>query len=434
MLFYKKFEPLLHLGGGRYDTFALTGGRGSMKTGHACRAVMVEMMRRKVRVVCFRETKTSQKSSLINEFQELIEGEFKGRGFKYNSESVVNEVTGSSVSFLGLRDSNANAREAIKGLAQVDIWLIDEAQSVSSAVWDVLLKTIRKEGAVLIAIYNRIEDDLPVESALFLDYDNMSAPDKTYFVEVNYPELEHLGVLSEKFLSYAELVKKNKPEEYERDYLNKPKGANVAKVVKYWSKDNINEDIRYCDDLDIYWSLDFNVNPAMSTLAHFDGKKFFIFDELVLNNVITQDVVDEFIRRYPPENVKGVVQICGDASGKYRKTQSRYSDYAIIVNTLAKAGYHYNLNLRPFNPPILARINAFNKQVLTDAGERNVLAHPRCKWLIYNMKKLKFKEGTSLIDAPTPAQIEDDDDKLYLGHIFDAVSYMVEFFKPVVRE
>ncbi len=38
MLFYKKFEPLLHLGGGRYDTFALTGGRGSMKTGHACRA------------------------------------------------------------------------------------------------------------------------------------------------------------------------------------------------------------------------------------------------------------------------------------------------------------------------------------------------------------------------------------------------------------
>ena len=286
----------------------------------------------------------------------------------------------------------------------------------------------------MIAIYNRIEDDLPVESALFLDYDNMSAPDKTYFVEVNYPELIHLGVLSEKFLSYAELVKKNKPEEYERDYLNKPKGANVAKVVKYWSKDNINEDIRYCDDLDIYWSLDFNVNPAMSTLAHFDGKKFFIFDELVLNNVITQDVVDEFIRRYPPENVKGVVQICGDASGKYRKTQSRYSDYAIIVNTLAKAGYHYNLNLRPFNPPILARINAFNKQVLTDAGERNVLAHPRCKWLIYNMKKLKFKEGTSLIDAPTPAQIEDDDDKLYLGHIFDAVSYMVEFFKPVVRE
>mgnify|MGYP006969190948 FL=1 len=45
-----------------------------------------------------------------------------------------------------------------------------------------------------------------------------------------------------------------------------------------------------------------------------------------------------------------------------------------------------------------------------------------------------FKAGTSIIDAPTPAQIEEDDQKLYLGHIFDAVSYMVEYFKPVVRE
>lgn len=418
----------------KYDTFVFTGGRGSSKTGHAVRSVLTKMMETSKRVVCFRETKTSQKDSLINEFKTLIDSEFKGRGFRYNTEMVFNDLTGSTVTFLGLRDSNANAREALKGLSQVDIWLVDEAQAVSLAVWDVLLKTIRKEGVQLIVLYNRIDNDLPLEKALFLNYEEMKAPEKTYFVEVNYPELAHLGILSDKFLDYAELVKKNKPEEYERDYLNKPKGMNVAKVVKYWSSDNINDKIRYVPDLDIYWSLDFNVNPAMSTLAHYDGKKFFVFDELVLNNVITQDVVDEFIRRYPPEMVKGVIQICGDASGKYRKTQSRYSDYAIIVNTLAKAGYHYKLNLRPFNPPILARVNAFNKQVYTDAGERNVLVHPQCKWLVYNMKNLKFKEGTSLIDEATPSQIADDNDKLYLGHIFDAVSYMVEFFKPVVRD
>ena len=50
------------------------------------------------------------------------------------------------------------------------------------------------------------------------------------------------------------------------------------------------------------------------------------------------------------------------------------------------------------------------------------------------MRNLKYKAGTSLIDAPTPAEIAGDDDKLYLGHIFDAVSYMVEFFKPVIRD
>ena len=125
MQFYKKYEPLLKLDSGRYDTFVLTGGRGSLKTGHACRAVLVAMMKSQKRVVCFRETKASQKDSLISEFQALIDGEFKNRGFKYNSEMIKYERTGSSITFLGLRDSNANAREAIKGMAQVDIWLVD---------------------------------------------------------------------------------------------------------------------------------------------------------------------------------------------------------------------------------------------------------------------------------------------------------------------
>ena len=434
MIFYKKYEPLLAMDSPKYDTFVLTGGRGSMKTGHACRSVLLAMMKGKKRVCCFRETKTSQKESLIGEFQSLVDTEFKGRGFTYNTETVSNIITGSTITFLGLRDSNEKARETIKGLAQVDIWMIDEAQAVSSGVWEVLIKTIRKKGARLIVVYNRIDDELPVESALFLDYYEMTSPEKTYFVEVNYPELVHLGLISDRFLETAELVKKNKPDEYERDYLNKPKGANVAKVVKYWGKENVNDNIRYCNDLDIYWSLDFNVNPAMSTLSHFDGKSFFVFDEIVMNNVITQDVVDEFIHRYPLEDVKGIVQICGDASGKYRKTQSRYSDYAIIVNTLTEHGYRVNLNLRRFNPPIQHRINAFNKQVFADDGTRHIFVHPRCEKLIYNMKKLCFKAGTSIIDAPTPAQIEEDDQKLYLGHIFDAVSYMVEYFKPVVRE
>jgi hypothetical protein len=435
MKVYKKFLPLFDLEKGRYDTFVLTGGRGSAKTGHVCRAVLVDLMKpKKKRVVCFRETKTSQKNSLITEFQELINGEFKGRGFEFNSEKIWNRLTGSEITFMGLKDNNVNAREAIKGLSQVDIWLIDEAQAITSPVWDVLLKTIRKDGAILMVVYNRIEDDLPVEEQLFLNYESMSAPDKTYFVEVNYPELLEVGILTPRFLEYAEKVKKFKPDEYERDYLNKPKGMNIAKVVKYWAKENINENIRYCEDLDIYWSLDFNVNPAMSTISHYDGNKFFVIDEIVIDNCITQDVVDEFMHRYPPEKVKGVVQICGDASGSYRKTQSKYTDYMIIINALGKNGYRYNLNIHRKNPPISARVNAFNNMVFTNDGERKVLVHPRCEKLIYNMKNLKYKEGTSIIDAPTPNQIQEDDKKKYLGHIFDAVSYMVEYFKPVLRE
>lgn len=434
MKIYHKYRPLFEFGTKRkYDIYVFTGGRGSFKTGTSVRAIMTEMTQRRMRVVCFRETKTSQKSSLIVEFQELVKTEFKNCGFSYNSETIGHK-NGSTVTFLGLKDSNVNAQEAIKGIGQVDVWFIDEGQAISYRVWRVLLETVRKDGAKLIVCYNRTDDNLPVEEALFLDYENKTAPEGTYYAEINYPEVAHLGLLSGIFLKNAENLKKFKPDEYEQDYLNMPRSGNRARVVKYWSKENINGDIRYCSDLDIYWSLDFNVNPAMSTLAHRDGRKFFFFDEIVINNCITQDAVDEFMRRYPPEEFKGVVQICGDASGKYRKTQSRYSDYAIIVNSLAKNGYRWNLNVRRFNPAIMARVNAFNRLVFSDAGERNVLVHPRCEWLIYNMKNLKFKEGTSIIDAPTPSQIAEDDKKLYLGHIFDAASYMTEYFYPVVRE
>lgn len=434
MKIYRKYQPLFEFGPKRkYDIYVFTGGRGSFKTGTSVRAILSEMTQRRLRVVCFRETQRTQKSSLIVEFQELINSEFKNRGFCYNSETVSHK-NGSIVTFLGLKDSNINAREAIKGIGQVDIWFIDEGQAVSYGVWRVLLETARKEGAKIIICYNRTEEDLPVEEALFLDYENKTAPERIYFAEINYPEVAHLGLLSNIFLQTAENLKKFKPDEYMQDYLNKPRGGFKAKVVKYWGGDNINPDIRYVEDLDIYWSLDFNVNPAMSVLAHYDGRKFYFFDEIVINNCITQDVVDEFMQRYPPDKVKGVVQVCGDASGSYRKTQSKYTDYAIITNSLAKNGYRSRLNVRRANPPIMARVNAFNRQVFNDAGERLVLVHPRCEKLIYNMRNLKFKEGTSIIDAPTPSQIAQDDNKLYLGHIFDAASYLVEYFKPVVRE
>ncbi len=433
MKFYKKYRPLLELNNSKYFYIILTGGRGSMKTGHALRGILKASVEKCKRTCFFRETQSTIDNSVKAELEELIETEFKNRGFSYDKEKITH-VNGSYMFFKGLKEVNRAAIENLKGIAtNVDFFVVDEAQTVSKSVWEVLIPTIRKKGSVLIAIYNRIDVDLPVEKAFFVDYDDMSAPEGTYFVEVNYPEIEHLGLLSEQFLQRAEQLKLNKPEDYERDYLNKPHGMNIAKVVKYWSQDNINSDIRYCDDLDIYWSLDFNVNPSMSTLSHFDGEKFFVFDEIVINNCITQDVVEEFMNRYPPDLVKGVVQICGDASGKYRKTQSRYSDYAIIVNALVKAGYRCNLNLRRFNPPIQHRVNSFNSSVFSDSGERKVLVHPRCEKLIYNMKNLKYKRGTSIIDLPTSAQIEQDENKLYLGHIFDAVSYMVEYFKPVVR-
>lgn len=396
----------------------------------------MDMTKAKRRVVCFRETKAATQSSLYVEFCALIDSDFKNRGFVYNSEKIRHLPTGSEITFSGLRDTNMRAQEGIKGNARIDRLIVDEAQAVSAPIWSILLKTIRENKSKLIVVYNRIDDGLPVEKALFLDYYNKTAPERTYFVEINYPELIHLGLLSRRWLDYAELVKKNKPDEYERDYLNKPRGANVARVVKYWSEDNINGDIRYCDDLDIYLSMDFNVDPMMWVCIHRDTqtRRSYVFDEIVIENCCTDDAVNEFISRYG--NHKAKVILNGDASGQYRKTQSRYTDYAIVKNALIRAGLKVEIRIRHHNPPIQNRVKAFNNMVFGDDGQRRLFVSPVCKKLIYNMKSLVYKPGTSVFDLPTPDKIRADSENQlkFLGHIFDAVSYYAEFYEPILMK
>ena len=91
------------------------------------------------------------------------------------------------------------------------------------------------------------------------------------------------------------------------------------------------------------------------------------------------------------------------------------------------------LHIRDFNPPIISRINAFNQRVKTNKGIYNIYIDPKCEKLIYNINNLKFKAGTSKIDLPTTKEIERDKDKKFLGHPFDAASYLVEFYWAVVE-
>lgn len=427
--FYEKYAPLLHMDKRDYKTFALTGGRGSMKTGHACRAVLIHLMRAKKRAVAFREIMRSIQESLYAEFVALIESEFKGMGFSYDKQRIYHK-NGSVLFFNGLKDQNANSRERLKGMAGVDLCIIDEAQSVSRACFDALLPTLRKEGVILIVIYNRVEAHLPVEEALFLDYDTFSAPPGTYFVEVNYPEIAHLGLISQQFIRRAELVKQHRPDEYARDYLNKPRGGSLNKVVKYFSPEHIDDHITYVPELPIHLSMDFNVDPMMWVCAHKTRDKLFVFDEIVLENATTADAAEEFVRRYGTH--RATVVLNGDASGDYRKTQSHYSDYAIVRNMLCRAGLRVEIDIRRKNPPIQMRVNAFNRLIRGEDGQKRFFVHPRCRWVIENLKQLRYKEGGGAFDLPSFQQIKMDREAKFMGHIFDAVSYVAEYYWPVV--
>ena len=99
-------------------------------------------------------------------------------------------------------------------------------------------------------------------------------------------------------------------------------------------------------------------------------------------------------------------------------------------NSLKKHGYeNVKFKLRDYNPPILSRISAFNARVCNSNKERHLFVDPRkCKWILYNIYNLSFKEGTRIVDVPSHNQIKSSREAKFLEHPFDAISYLVEYY------
>lgn len=435
MKFYKKYSPLLNLNNSAYDIIALTGGRGSGKTQHSIRGVLLACLGKKKRCCFFRETKDTIANSLMAEAMQIIEADFPGCGFSA-TKTEISHVNGSNIFYKGLKEINRSAIENLKGIASsTDIFLIDEAQAVSKAVWAVLIPTLRKAGSVLIAAYNRIADDLPVEEELFLDYQTMSAPEGTYFVEVNYPEIEQLGLLSRRFLDRAELMKANKPDEYNMIYLNRPPNMTARSVVKNFSNDNIRP-VFYQPDMDLHISCDFNVDPMCWVFFHKTQNKLFYFDELIVENTTTAMCANEVIRRFP--NHRGGIILNGDASGNYKNVAAQNPDITnyIQIKNILERYYHreVEVEIKRGNPLKKHRIAAFNELVFDINGKRRVFFDPKCRICLYNIKNVKYKPGTSEIEEPTVNEIKADPQKKFLVHPFDAFTYPADYYFPIRPE
>jgi PBSX family phage terminase large subunit len=191
----------------------------------------------------------------------------------------------------------------------------------------------------------------------------------------------------------------------------------------------------YKSDLEIYLSCDFNVDPMSWALAHRYNGEYHFFDEIVIANTNINECVDEFVRRYPSHE-KPVV-ITGDASGNARNVQNADvggTSYTQMINRFNFHNYpaKVRVDVREKNPPIADRIAAWNSMMCNTNGIRRIFINTKCKRLIYNLENLKYQEGSSVIDAPTSNDIKKDPNQKYMGHIFDAASYLVEKYDSVM--
>ena len=226
-----------------------------------------------------------------------------------------------------------------------------------------------------------------------------------------------------------ELKKSFDEDYYTQNVLGQWIEGEDALVVKGFSDENIKK-LEYDTRLDLHLTCDFNVDPMAWIVAHKTDDKVFFIDEIVLDNTTTARATDEFLRRYPHH--EGKIIINGDASGDNRSCTSEFTNYALMLKKLSLYGYQdVGIEIRAFNPPIKNRVTAFNTLIRNANGEIRIFIDPKCKYLIYNLKNLKYRTGSSQIDVPSYHQIKKNKELKYLSHPFDAASYLVEFYFPL---
>lgn len=194
-------------------------------------------------------------------------------------------------------------------------------------------------------------------------------------------------------------------------------------------------DTEYRKDMTLYLTCDFNVDPMSWALAHRLNGEYHFFDEIVIENTVINECVDEFVRRYPSHEAS--IVITGDASGNSRNVQNTDvggTSYTQMINRFNFHDYpaRVRLDVREKNPGVSDRVAAWNAMMCNTNGIRRIFINPRCKRLIHNLENLKYQDGSGVIDLPSANDLKKDPKQKFLGHIFDAASYLVEKYDPVV--
>lgn len=402
----------------RYIVY-LSGRMGLAKSTNISAALLIGGLLRPLRVVCVRETQNSIKDSVYTQLCDCI----REHGLPYTifRESIVGP-NGTEFIFKGLRDTN---QHNIRSMTNIDVCWVEEAQSLSATSWESLVPTIRKKGSFIIISGNPDEESDIVYQEFGPNSDRR--PDAYYcYKDYRYNPFE----LPESTMLDIEMMRKNRPDEWRRVYLGKLRTMSDMPVVKSWSAKNVGVGQKSAK---IYWSLDFNVNPQCSVIAHWNGDRDFYFsDEIVLANAATLDVAEEFVRLYRKKYNGQMVIINGDASGRNRSSNSEYSNYAIIQNVLTKHKVPHRFNVPKANTSIRNRVSNFDYHVHGIDGKEHILVDPSCVHLIHACKLLGYDKQGNIIETPARPGMKTID--YAKSHIFDAASYCVMINDPVLQQ
>jgi len=139
-----------------YAYFMLDGGRGGGKSQFFARFLLYLGEKFKLRICCGRETLNSIEESVYTILKDIITAH--NLNYEVLATKIIHRTKGTTFIFKGFRDQGL---VSIKGLEGVDILYIDEAQSITKPVLDVIIPTIRKEKSKMFLAMNRWKKNDP---------------------------------------------------------------------------------------------------------------------------------------------------------------------------------------------------------------------------------------------------------------------------------
>ena len=157
----------------------LRGGRGSGKSFSAAKIAAIWGAIEPLRILCTREYQNTIRESFHAELKNAINScPWLSSQYDVGIDYLRHKNNGTEFLFKGLRHNI----DGIKSMSQIDLVIVEEAETVPAGSWQDLLPTIRSEGSEIWIIYNQKRRDSWVAKT----FDTAELPPRTLIADINY--------------------------------------------------------------------------------------------------------------------------------------------------------------------------------------------------------------------------------------------------------
>lgn len=285
--------------------YLLTGGRASLKstTIHDFASRLTYEDGHGILVT--RYTMSSAAKSIIPEFENVIKRNDSYNDFEKVGSKYTNRRTGSFILFSGIKTSSGDQTAALKSLAGITTWIIDEGEDFTDEVTfddidDSIRGSTRQNRIVWVQnpstkehfIYKRFVEN----HKKYIDVEGhqvaISNHPKVEAIHTTYHIAERAGYLSQDWLEKVNQTKIDNPKRYYHKYLGGWLEKAEGVVFDNWEVGEFNP-----DNMQVIYGQDygFSTDPTTLIAAAIDNKRKVIFvKELLYKPKMTTNEIAEF--------------------------------------------------------------------------------------------------------------------------------------------